>query len=196
MRRELRPLWIVVLATLLLAGCGDNDNTIVIDDNGNDNTSSRTATPVAVTPTVVSTPQQTATEIVATETPEPGATETPAPEATETPDVGPTSTSVATAAVTITPTAGLTASPTPAPTSTAAGPFCGNGVKETGEDCDSGTVFSSNADCAEQCACCRCRPDSVHASVPMTKCSTCHPAIAPALTFPPGAATTFPGLCE
>ncbi len=39
-------------------------------------------------------------------------------------------------------------------------------------------------------------PIPVHASVPMTKCSTCHPAIAPPLTFPPGAAQTFPGLCE
>jgi hypothetical protein len=195
MRTELRTLGIVMLATVLLAGCGDNDNSIFIDDNGNDNTNIRTATP-ARTPTAGVTSQATPTDEPTAVVP----TETPGPDETETP-TGPTSTAIGpTEAATVTPTPERTATPTltpsPAATSTAAAAFCGNGTKEAGEDCDTGAVFSSNADCAEQCACCRCRPDSVHASVPMTKCSTCHPAIGPPLTFPPGAAQTFPGLCE
>lgn len=193
---DLRVLGLVLVATALLAGCGESQDTVVLD-NGNDNTIRTTTTPFAgTTPTAVPTPQRTATDVPGTATPAPDGTETPGPGATET-EAGPSGTPGPGA--TRTPTPGLTGSPTPGPTSTAAGPFCGNGVKEAGEDCDSGTVFSSNADCAEQCACCLCRPDSIHAAVPMTKCTTCHPPGSVAstpLTFPPGAAQTFPGLCE
>ena len=99
MRTELRTLGIVVLATVLLAGCGDNDNSVFIDDNGNDNTSSRTATPArtttpALTPTGGVTPQATVTEVptevVATDTPIPEETETPVPTGPTSTPVGPT----------------------------------------------------------------------------------------------------------
>ncbi len=195
MRTELRAFGVVVLATMVLAGCGDGDDTVVIADNGNDNTIRLTATPFAGTPTTTPTPQPTATPVQATETPAGGPTATPGPGATET-EPGPTTTPGPGATRTSTPS--LTGSPTPAPTATGGGAAtCGNSVKESGEQCDTGSVFSTHADCGgEQCACCLCRPDSIHASVPMTKCSTCHPSIAPDITFPAGAAQTFPGLCE
>jgi hypothetical protein len=201
MRTGRRAVGIVVVATVLLAGCGDGGDTEVVTDDGNDNAIRLTATPFAGTPTVSPTPQPTET-VQATETPGPGATATPGggptgtpgPGATET-EAGPTSTPGPGA--TRTPTPGLTRSPTPAPTATGGAATCGNGVKDAGEQCDTGSVFSTHADCGgDQCACCLCRPDSIHASVPMTKCSTCHPSIGPEITFPPGAAQTFPGLCE
>jgi hypothetical protein len=199
MRTELRTWGIVVLATLLLAGCGDNDNTVFLDNN--DNTNTRTATPIARTPTPASTPERTATEVAATETAAPEATETAAPEATETPApeatetaVGPTATPAG-PTITVTPSGQSTGSPTPGPTAT---PFCGNSVKDTGEQCDTGGVFSTDASCAagEQCACCLCRPDAVHAPFTMSKCSGCHPANGFTITIPPGAAETFLNVCE
>ena len=193
MRIEMRAFGMIILAASLLAGCGESNDTVILDDNGNDNTTHRTATPFAGTPTA--TPLRATATPNATETPGTGPTGTPGPGATET-ATGPTSTPGPGA--TRTPTPNLTKSPTPAPTATGGGgPTCGNGVKEAGEQCDTGTVFSTHADCGgEQCACCLCRPDSIHASAPMTKCGTCHPSIGPAITLPAGAAETFPGLCE
>ena len=56
-------------------------------------------------------------------------------------------------------------------------------------------VRRNSADCAGQCACCLCRPDGA------TRCRDQVQHLpsgdrARAATFPPGAAETFPGLCE
>jgi hypothetical protein len=152
---------------------------------------------------------------VRTATPGPGATATativvgatstatPAATATEaaTPTVaGPTATPVpggATATRTATPAA-ATVTPTPAPT-----PFCGNGVKDAGEACDTGANFgASDADCATQCACCYCRPEiAAHAGPNMSACSGCHGMGAEAAGLgpkppKPGAVETFGAKCN
>jgi hypothetical protein len=194
MKRLVRKLAVVTLS-VVLAGCGDgsSDTVIIENDNGNG-----VPTPI-LTPTSGPTPIRTATltatptEIPPTETPAAEETETPIPEVTETPLPGATFTPGG--GPTKTPTPKPTKTVTPSPQATASGPFCGNGVKDAGEQCDTGTTFgASSADCATQCACCLCRPD-FH-DVPGPKCATCHPSIGPPLTFPAGAATTFPGLCE
>ena len=147
-------------------------------------TAAKTATPTA-TPTLTATPTPTFTPAVTAT----GPTETP---------VGPTPTRTATPVHTPTRTA------TPAPTAT---PFCGNGVKDPGEDCDTGSTFAgTNADCASQCACCYCRPfNTSHglsgASPNMSACSGCHGMGAEApLLGPkppkPGAIATFGDKCN
>ena len=190
MRTRVWALGIVMLAAALSAGCGEGDNTVINIDN--DNTGGK-PTPI-LTPTSGPTPVRTATVTPEpTETPAPEATETPGAEETETPAPGSTPTPGGGPTKTATPKPTKTVTPSPGPT--VAGPFCGNGVKEAGEDCDTGTSFAaSSADCATQCSCCLCRPD-FH-DVPGSKCTVCHGSIAPVLTFPPGAAQTFPGLCE
>ena len=187
MKKQIRSLGIVVAAALLLGGCGDNkDETIIIV--------AETPTP-ALTPTQVLTPTpagSTPTAVLPTETPGSGATSTPVAGATATATVaGPTT------GATETPGAAATATrtPTPAPTATAAGPFCGDGVKEGTEQCDSGATFGITGDCATECACCICRSNITEHALGLT-CSTCHPGVAPIPEFPPGAAETFPALCQ
>ena len=88
---DLRVLGLALVATALLAGCGESQDTVVLD-NGNDNTIRTTATPFAgTTPTAVPTPQRTATDVPGTATPAPDGTETPGPGATET-EAGPSGT--------------------------------------------------------------------------------------------------------
>jgi hypothetical protein len=195
MERMVRLFGVAMLAGALVAGCGEGENTLVVE---NDNAVNGTPTPIltptfGATPVRTATPRPTETEVPPTATPESEATETPGAEETETPAPGSTFTPGGGPSRTPTPKPTKTTTPTPEPT--VGGPFCGNGVKEAGEECDTGTSFAaSSADCASQCTCCLCRPD-FH-DVPGAKCSVCHPSIAPPLTYPPGAAQTFPGLCE
>jgi hypothetical protein len=150
------------------------------------------------------TPTQVATN---TKTPTPIPTATPMVSLTGptvTP-VGATPTEAPTQAPTPTEEPTVTLTPTPGPTST---PFCGNGVKDAGENCDTGQAFgASDADCATQCACCYCRPNiSSHFEADMvtprmSACSGCHgmgpfaPGFGPKPPKP-GAVETFGNTCN
>ena len=96
-------------------------------------TPTRTATPTA-TATATVTATGTATAIATV-------TVTPTPTATST---------TATATRTATPTATRTVTPTPTATATPGGPVCGNGIKETGEDCDDGNTVNCDT-CPSNC---------------------------------------------
>ena len=186
MRTELRTLGIVVLATLLLAGCGDNDNSDFIDDNdSNDNTSSRTATPArtttpALTPTAGVTPQATVTEVptevVATDTPIPEETETPAPRA----EPAPTSTPVGRdpTVVTVTPTAGtqLHRKPTPAPTATAAAASAATVSRKPARNATPGRLRDATRTARRNAHAASAGPTPFTVTWG-TKCTTCHPRV-------------------
>lgn len=112
----------------------------------------RTATPAAVA-TATTTPSAAATAVptasaTAVATVTATLTATPIPSATPTPVT----------TITSAPTGTRTATPVPTATTTPSGPVCGNGTKETGEDCDDGntldcdtcpsTCHTAPADCA------------------------------------------------
>ena len=93
----------------------------------------------------------------ATPTPTPTGTPTATPSATPTPT--PTDTATAspspTATTTPTSTATPTRTPTPTPTPTCGGPAtCGNGVREAGEECDTGNSNgAAGVPCSATCTC-------------------------------------------
>ena len=110
-----------------------------------------TATPLPSTIST-STPAASATPTV-TQAATATRTATPVTTATATPSqtVTPNATATPTATRSATPTATTTATPVPSATATpSGGPVCGNGIKETGEDCDDGNTVNCDS-CPSNC---------------------------------------------
>jgi cysteine-rich repeat protein len=126
-------------------------------------TATATTTP-SPSPTLTATSTTTMTpgpSVTTTMTPLPTFTATPSPTVTATvtitvaPTMTPMPTLTATRTATATPTVTPTATRTPTPTPT--GPLCGNGITESGEDCDDGNNFNCDAcpaDCQTEIAAC------------------------------------------